>query len=79
MNVRRFDHEFLVVLTYFTLCCVHSQCVTFSGPAHRGTFIEFRNGLINLCPVGRNCTQQEREEFFEYDKVHSLSASCMCA
>ena len=39
------------------------------GPDHRGTFIEFRNGLINLCPVGRNCTQAEREEFAEYDKV----------
>ena len=35
----------------------------------RGTFIEFRNGLINVCPVGRNCTQEERMEFFEYDKV----------
>ena len=36
---------------------------------YRGTFIEFRNGLINVCPVGRNCTQEERMEFFEYDQV----------
>ena len=36
---------------------------------YRGTFIEFRNGLINVCPVGRNCTQEERMEFFEFDKV----------
>ena len=35
----------------------------------RGTFIEFRNGLINVCPVGRNCTQEERMEFFAYDEV----------
>ena len=38
----------------------------------RGTFIEFRNGLINVCPVGRNCTQEERMEFFEYDKVNNV-------
>ena len=36
---------------------------------HRGTFIEFRDGLINVCPIGRNCSQEERIEFFEYDKV----------
>jgi phosphomannomutase len=41
-------------------------------PKKRGTFIEFRNGLINVCPVGRNCTQEEREEFFEFDKVHGV-------
>lgn len=35
----------------------------------RGTFIEFRDGLINLCPIGRNCTQEERMEFFEFDQV----------
>ena len=22
-----------------------------------------------MCPVGRNCTQEEREEFFEFDRV----------
>jgi phosphomannomutase len=38
----------------------------------RGTFIEFRNGLINICPIGRNCTQEERVEFIEYDKVHQI-------
>ncbi|XP_065882651.1 phosphomannomutase 2-like [Dysidea avara] len=41
-------------------------------PKKRGTFIEFRNGLINVCPVGRNCTQEERMEFFEYDKEHGI-------
>lgn len=41
-------------------------------PKKRGTFIEFRNGLINVCPIGRNCTQEERIEFFEYDKEHKI-------
>jgi len=43
---------------------------------HRGTFIEFRSGLINVCPIGRNCSQEERLEFFEYDKV-SRSVACV--
>lgn len=41
-------------------------------PKKRGTFIEFRDGLINVCPVGRNCTQEERMEFYEYDKEHNI-------
>ncbi|XP_055940052.1 uncharacterized protein LOC129969483 isoform X2 [Argiope bruennichi] len=41
-------------------------------PAKRGSFIEFRAGLINICPVGRTCTQSEREEFVAYDKVHKI-------
>ncbi|XP_041379760.1 LOW QUALITY PROTEIN: phosphomannomutase-like [Gigantopelta aegis] len=41
-------------------------------PKKRGTFIEFRDGLINVCPIGRNCTQEERMEFFEYDKEHKV-------
>ncbi|XP_021925889.1 probable phosphomannomutase isoform X2 [Zootermopsis nevadensis] len=41
-------------------------------PVKRGTFIEFRTGLINVCPVGRSCSQVEREQFFEYDKEHKI-------
>ncbi|XP_076624259.1 phosphomannomutase [Colletes latitarsis] len=36
-------------------------------PFKRGTFIEFRTGMINVSPVGRNCTKQERIQFYEYD------------
>lgn len=39
---------------------------------NRGTFIEFRNGMFNVSPIGRNCSQEEREEFEKYDKVSSL-------
>ena len=35
----------------------------------RGTFVEFRKGLINICPVGRSCTQAERDQFAVYDQV----------
>jgi len=41
-------------------------------PVKRGTFIEFRSGLINICPVGRSCSQEERDQFGEYDKVHGV-------
>uniref|UniRef100_A0A8C9T4N9 Phosphomannomutase n=1 Tax=Scleropages formosus TaxID=113540 RepID=A0A8C9T4N9_SCLFO len=37
-------------------------------PKKRGTFIEFRNGMLNISPVGRSCSQEERIEFFELDK-----------
>ncbi|XP_015744934.1 phosphomannomutase 2 [Python bivittatus] len=37
-------------------------------PRKRGTFIEFRNGMLNVSPVGRSCSQEERMEFFELDK-----------
>lgn len=41
-------------------------------PVKRGTFIEFRTGLINVCPVGRSCSQAEREQFFQFDKEHRI-------
>lgn len=41
-------------------------------PAKRGTFIEFRDGLVNVCPVGRSCSQAERDQFAAYDKEHKI-------
>jgi phosphomannomutase len=41
-------------------------------PVKRGTFIEFRDGLVNVCPVGRSCSQAERDQFAEYDKEHRI-------
>ncbi|PNJ14212.1 PMM2 isoform 12, partial [Pongo abelii] len=37
-------------------------------PKKRGTFIEFRNGMLNVSPIGRSCSQEERIEFYELDK-----------
>ena len=36
-------------------------------PIKRGTFVEFRNGMINVSPVGRNATQEERDAYQKYD------------
>lgn len=41
-------------------------------PVKRGTFIEFRNGMLNVSPVGRNCSQEERDAFEVYDKEHGI-------
>jgi phosphomannomutase len=44
-------------------------------PIKRGTFVEFRNGMINVSPIGRNATIAERHEFEAYDKVHGVRAA----
>ncbi|PCH43577.1 eukaryotic phosphomannomutase [Wolfiporia cocos MD-104 SS10] len=44
-------------------------------PIKRGTFIEFRNGMINVSPIGRNATVAERNEFEVYDKQHGVRAA----
>jgi phosphomannomutase len=41
-------------------------------PVKRGTFIEYRNGMLNISPIGRNCSYAEREAFNEYDKEHKI-------
>lgn len=41
-------------------------------PTRRGTFIELRNSCINVSPIGRNCTYDERVEFKEYDDIHHI-------
>lgn len=41
-------------------------------PVKRGTFIDFRNGMINVCPIGRQCTYDERLEFNKYDEKHLI-------
>lgn len=38
----------------------------------RGTFVEFRSGMLNISPIGRNCSQAERDAFFMYDKEHHI-------
>uniref|UniRef100_A0AAV1TRK7 Phosphomannomutase n=1 Tax=Peronospora matthiolae TaxID=2874970 RepID=A0AAV1TRK7_9STRA len=41
-------------------------------PVKRGTFVEFRMGMINVSPIGRNCSQEERDEFEKYDHIHKI-------
>lgn len=41
-------------------------------PVKRGTFIEFRLGMLNVCPIGRSCSQEERDDFEQYDKLYKV-------
>ncbi|MCJ1276754.1 Phosphomannomutase [Puttea exsequens] len=41
-------------------------------PVKTGTFVEFRNGMINVSPVGRNASNQERNDYEKYDKEHNI-------
>lgn len=41
-------------------------------PVKRGNFIEFRNGMLNISPIGRSCSQLEREKFYEFDKINKI-------
>lgn len=41
-------------------------------PVKRGTFIEFRSGMINVCPIGRQCSYEERLEFNKFDTKHLI-------
>ena len=45
-------------------------------PIKRGTFIEFRNGMLNVSPIGRNCSQEERDEFEQYDLKKGIRCGC---
>ncbi|WVR03670.1 hypothetical protein IAU60_000665 [Kwoniella sp. DSM 27419] len=43
-------------------------------PVKRGTFIEFRNGMVNVSPIGRNASLSERLDFEKYDNEHHIRA-----
>eukprot|EP00744_Colponema_vietnamica_P007311 GILI01010537.1.p1 GENE.GILI01010537.1~~GILI01010537.1.p1 ORF type:complete len:250 (+),score=84.60 GILI01010537.1:114-863(+) len=48
-------------------------------PVKRGTFIEYRTGMLNISPIGRNCNQKERDEFEQFDKVHKVRETMVAA
>jgi len=41
-------------------------------PVKRGTFIEYRTGMLNVSPVGRSCSQKERDDFEIFDKKEGV-------
>ena len=48
-------------------------------PIKRGTFVEFRSGMLNVSPIGRNCSQQERCDFEAFDKQHKIRETFIAA
>jgi len=41
-------------------------------PIKRGNFIEFRKGMLNVSPIGRSCSLEERNAFEQFDKNHKI-------
>ena len=48
-------------------------------PVKRGTFLEYRNGMMNISPIGRNCSKQERDEFEEFDRSANVRTAFVSA
>jgi len=45
---------------------------TLDIPVKRGTFIEFRQGMLNISPIGRNCSREERNDFEKFDLANKV-------
>jgi phosphomannomutase len=58
-------------LKEFINFCLHyiADC---NIPVKRGTFIEYRQSMLNVSPIGRNCSQEERDEFEKYDQIYNI-------
>jgi len=41
-------------------------------PVKRGTFIEFRSGMLNISPIGRNCSRDERNDYEKFDLKNNV-------
>lgn len=41
-------------------------------PIKRGTFIEFRSGMLNISPIGRNCSREERNDYEKFDLKNNI-------
>lgn len=48
-------------------------------PFKRGTFVEFRNGMVNISPVGRNASVEERNAFNRFDDEHKVREKFIAA
>lgn len=44
-----------------------SELTDEENPKMRGNFIEVRESMVNISPIGRSCTKEERKEFKELD------------
>jgi phosphomannomutase len=65
--------EYLGEENYKKLVNVCLKCISETDiPIKRGNFLELRNGMINISPIGRSCSQVERETFYELDKENHI-------
>ena len=45
---------------------------TSNNTKQRGTFIEFRSGMFNISPIGRNCSREERNDYEKFDLENNI-------
>jgi len=58
---------------FINFCLSHMATIELPDTIGKtGTFVEFRNGMLNICPVGRACSQEQRNAFEAYDKIHKI-------
>lgn len=48
-------------------------------PVKRGTFVEYRQGMLNISPIGRACSREERNAFEAYDHEHKIRDKMVAA
>jgi len=48
-------------------------------PVKRGTFIEFRSGMMNISPIGRNCSREERNDYEKIDLERGIRKNMVAA
>lgn len=58
--------------TFINFCLRYLSGVVL--PVKRGTFVEFRAGMLNVSPIGRSCSQKERDDFEKFDVEHKVRA-----
>lgn len=48
-------------------------------PVKRGTFVEFRSGMFNISPIGRNCSREERNDYEKFDLENNIRTNMVAA
>ena len=41
--------------------------------------MEYRNGMMNISPIGRNCSKEERNAFEDFDKTANVRKDFVAA
>ena len=56
-----FTEVFKIITQFQADVCFHLLPLT-------GHFFDYRGSMVNWCPIGRNASREERDEFIKYDK-----------
>jgi len=48
-------------------------------PVKRGTFFEFRSGMFNISPIGRDCSREERNDYEKFDLENNVRKNMVAA